>query len=134
MPSTTAPRHLMGTCTLDWHTPHHVLQLTVRGQYTVEDAVNMNRAIVDALDSARTPLAVLIDATEMKRPTNFDVLRETQTFIQHERLAKIYVASTDRLVRFSMMVIYTNAGALLRVFDSVGQANQLLSMAGVRSF
>lgn len=134
MSITSNSRSLMGTSTLDWHTPQQVLQLTVSGHYTVEDGVRMNRAILDALDSSPAPIALLIDATAMKRPANFDVLRETQTFIHHERLAKIYIASSDRLVRFAMMVVYTNAGALLRVFDTPAQATQLIKAVGVRQF
>lgn len=115
-----------GTATLDWFTPNTILHLTIKGAYTVENAEATNAALLKALGEAAAPLTLLIDCNDMARPMNFEVIRETQTFMEHEMLGHIYVASSNRLVRFAMMVIFNQSSAHLRVFESLSQAIMMI--------
>lgn len=118
-------------CQINWTVQNKVIQFSITGIYTPDHAAQYNACLLDILDKATVPLTVMIDCSTMKRPTNFEVIRQELTFMNHPMVAQIYIASVDRLVRFSMMVIFNAAAASVRVFDSFSQAQMMLD---TRSF
>ncbi|QPC83286.1 hypothetical protein G4Y79_02605 [Phototrophicus methaneseepsis] len=112
---------------LTWQVDDKVLLLALRGTYTLEEAAEANRLILDKLKQSQSPLILLIDATKMNRPYNFSDLRSVQTYMDDHHLKHIYVAADDRLVKLAMMVIFNLSRAYLHVCRDVEQANVLLN-------
>jgi hypothetical protein len=111
---------------LNWHIQHKVLSLTLVGDYTIEEAREVNQLILDELEQRQTALIIFINATQMKRPHNFGDIRSVQTFMDHRQLKHIYVTSADRLVKLAMMVIFNLARAPLNMFDDLNEAQFML--------
>lgn len=111
---------------LRWHTPNKALLLTIEGEYTLENAREVNRMVTHELDQSSIPLAILIDAIRMNRPYNFHDMRAVQTYMDHRQLKHIYVATNDRLVKLAMMVIFNLSRAHLHLFDDVDKAQWIL--------
>lgn len=111
---------------LSWHVPERVLFLSLSGDYTVEDAKEVNRLITLELDRSQQPLSILIDVTEMNRPVNFVSIRAVQTYMRHRNLQHIYIAASDRLVKLAMIVIFNLGWAYLHTFDDMENATLLL--------
>ena len=87
----------------------------------------VNRLILDQLQQADKQLSVLIDAMALNRPYNFSEIRAVQTFMDHDKLAHIYVGAGDRVVRLAMMVIFNFSRAYLHLYDSVDKVNTVLA-------
>jgi hypothetical protein len=111
---------------LSWHVPNRVLFLSISGDYTLEDASEVNRLVTRELDQSNAQLSILIDVRKMSRPVNFVNIRATQTFMDHRKLQHIYVAASDRLVKLSMIVIFNLGKAYLHMFDDLENATLLL--------
>jgi hypothetical protein len=119
---------------LGWHIPDEVLLLTLSGDYPVNEAKEVNRLILDQLQQADKQLSVLIDAMALNRPYNFSEIRAVQTFMDHDKLAHIYVSAGDRLVRLAMMVIFNFSRAYLHLYDNLGQAKLVLERQNNRTY
>jgi len=117
---------------INWLVPNRVLQVVLSGVYTPENAALINAGLMEVLDKTDQPLTVLFDCLTMQRPVNFEIIRQAQGFMHHPMLAQIYVAATDRLVRFAMMVIFNSSVARLRLFDSVSQARMMVEALGIK--
>ncbi len=113
-------------CQIGWHIPNRVLQVSIVGVYTPQNATHVNAKLLEVLNKVEQPLMLLMDCSAMLRPANFETIRHEQAFMHHPMLSQIYVASNDRLVRFSMMVIFNASSAAFRVFDSIGQARIMI--------
>jgi hypothetical protein len=111
---------------LSWHVPDRVLFLSLSGDYTVEDAKEVNRLITLELDRCQEPLSILMDVTEMNRPVNFVSIRAVQTYMRHRNLQHIYIAASDRLVKLAMVVIFNLGWAYLHTFDDMENATLIL--------
>lgn len=111
---------------LTWHIPDKVLSLTLTGDYTSEEANEVNRLVTAELDHNPDTLIMLINATRMQRPHNFASIRSAQTFMDHPRLKHIYAISDDRLVKLALMVIFNLARAPLNMFDDLKVAQFML--------
>jgi hypothetical protein len=111
------------TYELSWYIPDRVLSLGISGKYTLEDARQVNLLILQELDRISKPLILFIDAMGMQRPDNFQGIRSTQTYMNHQKLKRIVVAANDRVVKLAMMVIFNISRADLTLFDSIEQAN-----------
>ncbi|MEO1288218.1 MAG: hypothetical protein AAFV93_10650 [Chloroflexota bacterium] len=111
---------------LAWHIEDQALLLTISGHYTLLDARDANKHILDMLEKSSNTLALLIDATTMQRPYNFGEIRATQHYMDHQRLDGIYVATRDRLIKLSMMVIFNLSRANLFIADDVINAENML--------
>jgi hypothetical protein len=111
---------------VSWYVPDKVLMLSVVGDYTMQDARQANRIIVEKLSQSRSPMLLLIDANKMRRPYNFQELRTTQTYMDHNMLKRIVVVADDRLVMLAMMVIFNLGHAYLSMFNDFEKANVLL--------
>lgn len=109
-----------------WQIPNQVLQFSIDGVYTAEGAAQVNTLLTDHLDKADRPITVIIDCMTMTRPTNFEVIRHEQTFMEHPMLSQVYIASNNRLVRFAMMVIFSASSASVRMFDSLEQVQMMV--------
>lgn len=111
---------------LSWYVADKVLMLSVVGDYTLQDARQANQLIVEKLAQSRSPLLLLIDAGKMRRPYNFQELRTTQTYMDHNMLKRIVVVADDRLVMLAMMVIFNLGHAYLSMFNDLEKANTFL--------
>ncbi|MEO1165163.1 MAG: hypothetical protein AAFV98_15355 [Chloroflexota bacterium] len=111
---------------LEWHTSDKVLLLTLSGNYSVDEAKEANRLILDELDQADNLVFILIDAMNMTRPYNFGEIRAVQSFMDHRNLSHIYVGTGDRLVKLAMMVIFNLSRAYLHICDDTDKANFML--------
>lgn len=114
------------TCELTWHTADKVLLLSIVGDYTINDVVEVNRRITEQLDNSSTPLSIVIDATKMDRPFNFSRIRDVQSYMNHSNLENIFVAAEDRVVRLAMLVIFSLTRAHFEVFDSLERTTKAL--------
>lgn len=111
---------------LSWYVPDKVLCLSLSGDYSVQEAKQANQLIVDELARCQSPLSLLIDAGKMRRPYNFQELRVTQTYMDHDMLKRIVVVAEDRLVLLAMMVIFNLGRAYLNTFNNIEKADVLL--------
>lgn len=100
---------------LSWYSPGKVMCLRISGDYAVEDSRQFNAAIIEELDQSPDDLVLLIDATEMNRPYHFDQIRATQTYKDHRKLKRIYIAAGDHLVKLALMIIFNLSRAQLHV-------------------
>lgn len=107
--------------------PQKVLYLVLSGDYTLDEAMEVNRLICDELDKNQSPLNIFIDVTQMQKPYNFSTIRNVQTFINHPQLFCIFVISDDRLMRLSMMVIFNLAQAQLHLCNKFETAELMLN-------
>lgn len=114
------------TYELTWHESKKALWLTLSGDYLLEEAKALNQEILDELEKSQTPLLILIDATHMNRSYRFSDIRTAQTFMDHLKLKAIYVATNDRLVKLSMLIIFNLSRASLYVCDDVEKATLML--------
>ena len=112
---------------LVWHTPNKVLLLTLTGDYEVSEAKEVNRLVVGQLDHAKDGLLILIDATNMARPFNFDLIRKTQTYMVHWNLKQLHVVAEDRIIKLAMMVIFNLSSVSPILHNTVDSANQMIS-------
>lgn len=121
----TTPQQISGR--LSWHIPNQVMKLSLHGDYTLPESREVNDAITTWLEEKGDELSLLVDATQMERPHNFQQLRNAQHFMNHERLQNIFVAAgNDKLVKLSMLVIFNMARAYVRMFDNVAAAELAL--------
>jgi hypothetical protein len=111
---------------LNWHIPDQVMLLTITGDYTLDAAQAVNQAITEKLSQTKTPLWLIIDATAMSRPYNFQQIRATQMFMDHPKMYMIAIVSSDKLVTLAMMIVFNLGRARLLMFDSVQKANMAL--------
>lgn len=106
--------------------------LRISGDYAVEDSRQFNAAIIEELDQSPDDLVLLIDATEMNRPYHFDQIRATQTYKDHRKLKRIYIAAGDRLVKLALMIIFNLSRAQLHVCDDIDAVHDLIRLHGNR--
>ncbi len=111
---------------LTWHIPDRVLLLSITGDYRLDDAKKVNALIKDHLDEKKHNLFLLIDATNMHRPMDFQAIRETQSYMDHENLKYIYVVASGKLIKLTMMVVFHFSRAQLRVLDDFDRADTIL--------
>ncbi len=111
---------------LVWSVTDSVLLLTIQGDYTLQDAREVNQQIIDYLDEDDVPISLLIDAADMSRPHNFTEIRAAQSFMNHLYLKSINIVTQDRLVKLSMMVIFNMGGAVFRIYDDMDKAQHML--------
>jgi hypothetical protein len=102
------------------------LVLTLTGDYLVEEAKEANQRIVNELTQSHTQLSLLINAMDMNRPYNFSDIRTIHTFMDHLKLKSIYVATGDRLVKLSMMIIFNLSRASLHICEDMEKATSML--------
>jgi len=103
---------------IDWYLPEQILHLVITDYFSADDAVEVNQVVKGALNSHPDGLSLFIDATQMERPRNFDRIRGIFTFMTDRNLNYIYIATEDRLVKLSMMVIFSLSRAQVVMSDS----------------
>lgn len=111
---------------LSWYAPDKVLLLTLSGDYTLQDASQVDEQIVEALDQSPAPLLLVIDARNMKRPHNFQELRGAQSYMHHDNLRRIVSVADDRIVMLAMIAIFNLGRAALMMFNDFHKANTFL--------
>jgi hypothetical protein len=111
---------------LTWQIPRKALRLSVSGEYSVANAREVNQLIIDMLDQNPSSAILLIDATAMKPSYGFDQIRASQTYMDHPKMKLILVASKEKLVTLSLMIIFNPGRARFQHFDDVEKANRTL--------
>lgn len=107
---------------LSWRSKNALMLLEISGNYTVAEAIEVNRMILEELDKSNNQFAVLIDASEMARSFDFRSIRNVQSFMNHDNLTNILVASRDRSIRLTMLVIFRLSKARLHLFEDLEEA------------
>ncbi|MCA9913948.1 MAG: hypothetical protein KC496_11390, partial [Anaerolineae bacterium] len=90
---------------VEWYIPERVVLLTLSGIVTVEDAVQSNKEMEEALHESTHAIFVLVDAEEMKASVPFERIRQVQTFLMHPNLRAIYVITSSKLTRLLLTVV-----------------------------
>lgn len=103
---------------LSWEIPGRLLALRLNGHYTIEEAEIVNQVITEKLNQADERLMLLVDGTNMKRPYNFEMIRSSQTYMNHKNLKMLFVIAEDKLIRLSLMVIYNLSKAQFVMADN----------------
>jgi hypothetical protein len=111
---------------LSWYFPGKAMRLRISGDYPLESSLKINSAIIEELEKSQGDLTLLIDATEMNRPYNFDQIRGSQSYMDHQNLRHICIVTRDRLVKLAMMVIFNTSRAQLHMFDNVQKVDAFL--------
>lgn len=109
------------------------LILTISGDYRIEEAKEANRLILEELTQSQSQLSIVINAMKMNRPYHFSDIRAIHTFMDHLNLRSIYVATGDRLMKLSMMIIFNLSRAHLHICDDQEKATALLQRHQARS-
>ncbi len=112
--------------TVSWYVEDRIILLSIIGDYSAADAKAANHEISDILDNTDRPLLLLIDASRMDRPFNFQRIRALQTFMNHQRLKHIFVVADDKLVTLAMMVIFNMGRAYLHMYSTHAEADHAL--------
>lgn len=111
---------------LSWYFPGKAICLRISGDYTLEYSRQVNSTIIEELEQSQEDLILLIDATAMNRPYNFDQIRATQIYMDHQKLKHIYVVTKDRLVKLAMMIVFNVSRAHLHLVDNVDKVDTIL--------
>lgn len=111
---------------VEWHIPDRVLLLSLTGIVTVDDAIQSNREIEQALQETTNDIFLLIDAQGMRASVPFERIRQEQTFVTNPRLQAIYVVATSKLTRLLLTVVFFATTATFRLFDNIEQAERFL--------
>lgn len=111
---------------LTWQIPRKALLLTLSGEYTLANAKEVNQQITDLLDENNSAAILLIDATAMKPSYGFDQIRASQKYMDHPKMKTILVASKEKLVTLSMMIIFNAGRASFQHFDNLEKATRTL--------
>lgn len=117
---------------LSWYAPDKVLQLTISGDYTLQDAYRVDELIIGELEKSPAPLLLVIDARAMKRPYNFKELRGAQTYMHHDNLKRIISIADDRIVMLAMITIFNLGRAALIMFNDFNKASTFLERQAAR--
>ena len=111
---------------LTWQIPRKALRLSLSGEYTIANAKEVNQQISEMLDENNSAAALLIDATAMKPSYGFDQIRASQKYMDHPKMKLILVASKEKLVTLSLMIIFNSGRASFQHFDDVEKASKAL--------
>ncbi|PJF44739.1 MAG: hypothetical protein CUN55_02360 [Phototrophicales bacterium] len=117
---------------ISWYIPERVLLLKLVGDYSVADAKAANEQITKILDQRDHPLMLLIDASEMERPFNFQRIRALQTYMNHQNLKHIFAISNDKLVTLALMVIFNMGRAYLHLYNNHEEAERAIEVYAER--
>ncbi len=75
---------------MGWHKENCIVKVLVCGDITLNDANNLNRALVEYLDCVQQPVHVLFDATQVNSfPTSHLQIKNTLTCMDHAQLGWI---------------------------------------------
>ena len=111
---------------LTWHTQGSVLLLSLSGDYNLDAAKEVNRKITEELERSKQGLYLIIDATHMARPHDFQAIRDTQKYMDHQNLKHIYAVATDKLTKLTMMVIFHFSRARFHMTESQDKASTMI--------
>lgn len=103
--------------TIEWFQPDHVLKLQLIGTVTLDEAWQINTALVDLLDQSESAIHLIADATPLENfPKNILEIKNTAAYMQHPKLAWIFfISKPNPLVRFFATAIAQVIGTRLRM-------------------
>lgn len=114
---------------LKWHTPQRTLQLTLSGYVTLEEFRQLDRAIHDMIGTPTQPLAMIIDTSAVASVSVYtEQIRASQTFPNHPKMEWILIIGQNKLMRFTMMVIYNASQARLQFFQTHAEVMQFVNL------
>ncbi|MGJ3241233.1 MAG: hypothetical protein ACFE0Q_21175 [Anaerolineae bacterium] len=112
---------------LDWYVEDKILQITFYGHFSSEDAVDINQQVTHWLDQHDDNLILLIDSLALNTVTDFQNVRNKLTFVDNRRIRGIFILTRSKLIRLSLLVIFSLSPAMIKFFDSQTEAEQFAS-------
>ncbi len=105
---------------LSWGPGDRVIYLRIRGVFGPEEAAVLNQQLTEWLNNAQTTASFIlaIDATDIATLTQFEQVRAVQQYMFHPQLKYIFIATDNKLIRLSFMVMFNTAPAYVRLFDN----------------
>lgn len=112
---------------LSWYAPHVALYLRIEGNYSLQEAQEVNSLLLPELDHSPDNLVLVLDATNWQHPINLDQIRNSQTYKDHPKLKHIYVVAKDDSAALATQIIFNISRACLHVFDDVDTVETVLN-------
>ncbi|GAB4515693.1 MAG: hypothetical protein OHK0046_19500 [Anaerolineae bacterium] len=119
---------------LDWYTPHQVMYLHVFDNPSQEELQAINDEVLNALDHLNTPVGLVLDVTGLS--TGYMTayrLRNTQLYMNDNRLERAYIVAEDKLNRLITLIAFNIARVPFVQFDNFDKAEMHLSKRGYAS-
>lgn len=117
---------------LDWFRQDRVLELQLTGSMNLEEAKQINTALIAYLDKAETTLHMIADATTLESfPKNILQIKNTQAYLQHPKLGWIlFVSKPNPLIRFFATTIAQVIATRLRMVATIDECAAILDKIG----
>jgi hypothetical protein len=108
---------------LVWRPTERVLVLTLSGEVTLDDFVNIGQDLDELVKSVTVPLVLLVDAEQVRLGHNgLSNVRPSQTYFQGQQIEHVLVAARDKIIRLTLLVVFNPNRPVLRFFDHMDQA------------
>lgn|GEM_PF-5826367 len=111
---------------LDWYIENQVLEITFRGHFSSYDATCVNDYIAKWIANHKGNLVLLINTLELATVVDFQDIRTRLAFVDSRRIRGIFVFTQSKLIRLSMLVIFSLSPATIKFFDSQQEAQQFV--------
>ncbi len=112
-----------------WRVPHQTLCVELEGILTIDDFIQLDRAIVDHLGNEKPDqrLGLLIDITRPGTiPQAYGKLKASQTYAMRRDLKFILVAGSNKFMRLMMLLTFNLCRPSLRFFDGLDEAIEFM--------
>ncbi len=119
------------TQTASWFIAEQVLYLPLEGQPTLEELEMFNKTVTDMLNTRRTKVSILIDATHLQASyQTAEYLRHTQKYMNHPQLDSAFVVADNKLNRLVTLMAFGVSRTQFVQFDSMSRAKNSLQRRG----
>jgi len=108
---------------LVWRPTDRVLTLTLTGEVSLTDFVNVSADMDVTLDSVTDPLVLIVDAENVRLIRSGLPQTRTSLSYRESRLVEhLLVVANDKIVRLTLLVVFNINRPVLRFFDHMDQA------------
>jgi|GEM_PF-5119455 len=111
---------------LSWDTDNTIIVVKLWDDYTIADSKSLAQQILEILEDAPYPMSLVIDAIQLLPPRHFTDLRTTQNYMYHDMLERIYIATGNRVVKLSMLMIFNLGNVPFKVYNTLEEAYHAL--------
>jgi hypothetical protein len=105
---------------LSWYKPEIILYLKLEGQLSLNELETVNQEIMSILDSIRSRVNIVIDATTFSAThQTTGLLRETQQYMNHPNLDSAFIVADNKLMRLITLMAFSISRAKVTQFNTM---------------
>lgn len=118
---------------VSWHIDQTVLLLKYENYLSRQELSEANYHIDNLLSRNQTRVGIIFEVSTMKTTYHTaEIMRETQTFVDHPNLSLALVVSENKLNRLTMLIAFAISSTRLVMIDSLGKAERILEQRGLQ--